>query len=235
MAFDSDPCPDDADSGSGNQIAIIIGVVLGVIVLALCAAMFLWRMKTVNDGDGSSYDSSKSYSDDEEFGSQYMSQSSAAGSYQNSPRMQLMPGSFLPQMGPGGLADLQMMGPMGSYNYAPPQTPYGQFGTSASAGPMQPPGFDPLQYGGSQYGGYDSSQMGMGGMPMPNFGMGGNMGGMSMDGMGLPPPVFAQGMGSGAMAGGSPQQGFYMAGASPRQGFGGSAMPQGNGAGEREL
>ena len=34
-----------------------------------------------------------------------------------------------------------------------------------------------------------------------------DMGAMSM-GMGLPPPVFAQGMGSGAMAGGSPQ-GYY--------------------------
>ena len=195
MSFAKDPCPAAEAANDDRTVAIIVGSVLGVVTLCLCAAMLIWRMRTLQEDEDESYYSDKSYSDDdEEIGSQYMSQASA-GSFQGSPRM--YPGSYLPgsypaagAMVPPGYGMQPMMG------YGVPQTPYGQYG--ASAGPMEP--------------GY--ADMGLGAMPM---------------GMGLPPPMFAQGMGSGAMAGGTPQ-GYYPQGF---QGFQGS--PGYQQSGEREL
>jgi len=181
MKFASDPCPTEVVGSDDRTVAIIVGTVLGVVTLCLCAAMLIWRMRTLEEEDDESYYSDKSYSDDdEEVGSQYMSQQSV-GSFQGSPRMypgSYMPGSSFPAAGPMATPGfgMQMQG------YGAPQTPYGQFGMSA--GPMEQ--------------GYT------------------DMGAMSM-GMGLPPPVFAQGMGSGAMAGGSPQ-GYYPG---PARGFNG--------------
>jgi len=230
MAFDKDPCPED-DSETDRTVAIIIGCVVGVIILALCISLYFWRMRQLeDDDDDSSYDSSKYSDDDEEIGSQYGSLYMSQGSAAASPRM-LMPGSYVnPGMGQLAPPSSYNNGVVGSYV---PQTPYGQFGTSA--GPMMEQG---NQYGG----GLDM------GMAMPSMG-GMNMG--SMPNMGLPPPVFAQGMGSGNYAGGSPlgYPGPMGIGGSP-QGYPGplGGAPQGvypssgyqpqqgqYGAGEREL
>jgi len=183
MAFEKDPCP--AKSGSDNNVGLIVGVVVGGVaaLLFLVGAIFWYRRKFSDGTEDESYASSKSYSDDEEIGSQYTSRS---GSYPPSPRLQIMPGSgmyitggspgmpgsdmYLPPPSaydlPGG-----SLGMPGSGMYLPPSL-YQQMGSA------QPMG-DPLQYMGSQYGS-----------------------------MGLPPPVFSQGMGIGAMASGSPQ-GYY--------------------------
>ena len=92
-----------------------------------------------------------------------------------------MPGSgmFLPQPSANDLPG-GSLGIPGSGMYLPPSL-YQQMGSAQPMNQMgspQPMG-DPLQYMGSQYGS-----------------------------MGLPPPVFSQGMGIGAMASGSPQ-GYY--------------------------
>jgi hypothetical protein len=192
MAFEQDPCP--AKSGNdNNNVGLIVGVVVGGVaaLLILVGSLFWYRRKlTQEEEEDASYASSKSYSDDEEIGSQYTSRS---GSYPPSPRLQIMPGSgmyitggspgmpgsdmYLPPPSaydlPGG-----SLGMPGSGMYLPPSL-YQQMGSA------QPMG-DPLQYMGSQYG--DSQT--------------------TLGGMGLPPPVFSQGMGIGAMASGSPQ-GYY--------------------------
>jgi len=187
MAFDKDPCPDDSGSSNSNNVALIIGCVLGGLGIAILIGAYVLRMRKLADSDGdSSYESSK-YSDDEEIGSEYgslyMSQASPSGSFQSSPRM-IMPGSYVnPGMGQVAPPSSYNHGTIGSY--VAPQTPYGQYSTSA--GPM-------VQHGG-QNGSYDN----VGGMGSIHMGMGD---------MALPPPVFAQGMGGGAMAVGLPQ-GYY--------------------------
>jgi hypothetical protein len=192
MAFEQDPCP--AKSGSeNNNVGLIVGVVVGGVaaLLILVGSLFWYRRKLAQEEEeDASYASSKSYSDDEEIGSQYTSRS---GSYPPSPRLQIMPGSGMYMTGGS-------TGMPGSGLYLPPPSAYelpgGSLGMPGSGmylppslyqqmGSAQPMG-DPLQYMGSQYG--DSQA--------------------TLGGMGLPPPVFSEGMGIGAMASGSPQ-GYY--------------------------
>ena len=211
MAFTEDPCDDDSSSSDDDQnVALIVGLVLGAVLLLLIVGVALWRMKTSReDDDDESYASSKSYSDDEEIGSQYTSQAgSYAGSYPPSPRLQIMPASGmygLPGGSPGYLPGGSPAMPGSGMFLAPPGSylPPSQYDQIGSAQPMDQG--DPLQYMGSQYG---DMQGGMYGNAMYGAGYGADMYNSNVGGMGLPPPVFSQGMGIGAMAGGSPQ-GYY--------------------------
>ena len=102
MAFEKDPCP--AKSGNdNNNDGLIAGVVVGgVAALLMLVGSLLWyrRKFAQEEEEGESYASSKSYSDDEEIGSQYTSRS---GSYPPSPRLQIMPGAgmYMPGGSPG--------------------------------------------------------------------------------------------------------------------------------------
>jgi hypothetical protein len=204
----TDPCPapvPPTPADTGRVIAIAVGVTAGVLCLALGVYLAALQ-KNKNSQEQDVDDLSVTDSDDKEVGSTY----SGLDSMASSPRLGAavyMPSAMNPGvlMNPFAAQQMQMMDMMSPYAS---QTAYGQIGLQA---------VDPLQYTGNPYGGYNYN-------PGMNI-MGGRMNSMDMD---LPPPVFAQGMGSGSMSGAYlPHAAF--------QSLGGSAAPSFRRTEDREL
>jgi hypothetical protein len=204
----TDPCPvpvPATPADTGRVIGIAVGVTAGVLCLALGVYLAVLQ-KIKNSQEKDVDDLSVTDSDDKEVGSTY----SGLDSMASSPRLGAavyMPSAMNPGllMNPFASQQMQMMEMMPPYAS---QTAYGQIGLQA---------VDPLQYTGNPYGGYNYN-------PGMNI-MGGRLNSMDMD---LPPPVFAQGMGSGSMSG------AYLPHAAIHS-LGGSAAPSFRRTEDREL